>query len=75
MRTIHTTEPEPFWEVAKRCSDDISEAVKNRKHVTDMEDLSAHMVQAMRFPNLTSNGTMRTAVISTIADIVVEDLA
>lgn len=75
MRTIHTTEPEPFWEVAKRCSDDIGEAVKNRKHVTDMEDLSAHMVQAMRFPNLTSNGTMRTAVISTIADIVVEDLA
>lgn len=74
MRTIHTTEPEPFWELATRCSEDLNEAVKNRKHFTDMGDLNGLMVQAMRFPNLTPNCSLRTSVLSTMTDPVVEDL-
>jgi hypothetical protein len=74
MRTIHTTEPEPFWELATRCSQDFDSAVKNRKHFTDMGDLNGLMEQAMRFPYLTPSGTMRTSVLSTMFDPVIEDL-
>ncbi|KAG0631303.1 hypothetical protein M758_1G242100 [Ceratodon purpureus] len=74
MRTIHTSEPEPFWDLAARCSQDFDTAIKNRKHFTDMGDLNALMVQAMRFPNLTPSGSLRTSVLSTMYDPVVEDL-
>lgn len=75
MRTIHTTEPEPFWDLARRCSQDFETAIQNRKHFTDMGDLNALMVQAMRFPNLTPSSTLRTSVLSTMYDPVVEDLS
>lgn len=74
MRTIHTTEPESFWDLATRCSEDFDTAIKNRKHFTDMGDLNALMVQAMRFPNLTPSGSLRTSVLSTMFTPVVEDL-
>ncbi|KAG0619683.1 hypothetical protein M758_4G157000 [Ceratodon purpureus] len=74
LRTIHTTEPEPFWEFAARCSQDFDNAVKNRKHFTDMGDLNGLMEQAMRFPSLTPSETMRTSVLSTMFAPVVEDL-
>lgn len=75
MRTVHTTEPEPFWELAKRCSQDFDTAIKNRKHFTDMGDLNALMAQAMRFPMVTPSGSLRTSVLSTMYDPVVEDLS
>ena len=74
LRTIHTSEPEPFWDLATRCSQDFDAAVKNRKHFTDMGDLNALMVQAMRFPSLTPSGSLRTSVLSTMYDPVVENL-
>lgn len=74
MRTIHTSEPESFWDLASRCTQDVESAIKNRKHFTDMGDLNALMVQAIRFPNLTPSGSLRTSVLSTMYEPVVENL-
>lgn len=73
LQTIHTSEPEPFWELARRCSRDFDNAVKSRKHFTDMGDLNGLMEQAMRFPYLTPSGSLRTSALSTMFNPVVED--
>jgi hypothetical protein len=79
MRTMHTTETVPFWDLAMQCARDVNEAIKNRKHFTDMGDLNTLMGQAMRFPNLTPNGSLRTTVLSMtfdpVADTVVPEEA
>lgn len=79
MRTTHTTETVPFWDLATQCAKDVNEAIKNRKHFTDMGDLNTLMGQAMRFPNLTPNGSLRTTMLSMtfdpVADTVVPEEA
>ncbi|KAJ7551000.1 hypothetical protein O6H91_07G129100 [Diphasiastrum complanatum] len=75
LRTLHVTESTPFWKLAKKCSDQVEEAIKNSKHFTDMWDLNTLMVQAMNFPNLTPSGSLRTTLLSLYYDPIQESFA
>lgn len=72
MRTIHATQAMGLMDLAKKCTCDFNEAVKNRKQFTDLADLNMLMVQAMAHPNLTHAGSMRTALISSFYEPVLE---
>lgn len=74
MKTIHVSETESFWEVAVKCTTKYNEAIKAKKHFMDMGDLNALMVQAMRFPNLTPSGTLRSTLLSLTAEPLHQDL-
>jgi hypothetical protein len=74
LRTTHTSETDPFWDLAEKCSTDFDGAVKNRKHFTDMGDLNGLMMQAIRIPHLTPKSSLRTSVLSMSFDPVYEDL-
>jgi hypothetical protein len=74
MKTIHVSETESFWEVAGKCTTKYNEAIKAKKHFMDMGDLNALMVQAMRFPNLTPSGSLRSTLLSLTAEPLYQDL-
>eukprot|EP00253_Pinus_taeda_P009517 PITA_09517 len=69
LKTFRATETEPLLKLAKRVTSDLNEAVKNRKHFTDMGDLNMLMVQAIGRPALTPSASMRTALVSNGRDI------
>lgn len=68
LKTFHATETEPLLKLATRITNDVNEAVKNRKHFTDMGDLNMLMAQAMGHPALTPSASMRTALISNVRE-------
>jgi len=68
LKTFHATETEPLWNLATRITRDVNEAVKNRKHFTDMGDLNMLMVQAMGHPALTPSASMRTALVTNVRE-------
>ncbi|KAL3699756.1 hypothetical protein R1sor_017778 [Riccia sorocarpa] len=78
MNTHHVNEITDFWELARRCSSSLDNAMKNRKHFTDMGDLNFLMFQAISHPALTPSSSMRTSQLVLFRDpalVQVEDLA
>ncbi|KAJ7548926.1 hypothetical protein O6H91_07G033300 [Diphasiastrum complanatum] len=75
LKTLHVAESVPFWELAKKSSEQVEEAIKNKKHFKDMSDLNTLMVQAMNFPNVTPSGTMRTTLLSIYHDPIPQSFA
>ncbi|KAG6545269.1 hypothetical protein Mapa_013382 [Marchantia paleacea] len=78
MNTHHVNEVTDFWELARRCSSTLENAMKNRKHFTDMGDLNFLMFQAISHPALTPSSSMRTSQLVLFRDpilVQMEDLA
>ncbi|BBM99575.1 hypothetical protein MPTK1_1g22120 [Marchantia polymorpha subsp. ruderalis] len=78
MNTHHVNEITDFWELARRCSTTLENAMKNRKHFTDMGDLNFLMYQAISHPALTPSSSMRTSQLVLFRDpilVQMEDLA
>lgn len=69
LKTFHATEIEPLWKIATRITKDVNEAVKNRKHFTDMGDLNMLMAQAIAHPALTPSASMRTALVTNVREV------
>lgn len=75
MCTHYLNEAIEFWELARKCSDSLDNAMNNRKHFTDMGDLNYLMYQAICHPNLTPSSSLRTSLLVTFRDTMVsEDL-
>ncbi|XP_024396690.1 uncharacterized protein [Physcomitrium patens] len=74
MLTHHLNEKVEFWELAKRCSGSLDNAMNNRKHFTDMGDLNYLMYQAISRPNLTPSGSLRTSLLVTFRDSMTDEL-
>ncbi|KAL2652045.1 hypothetical protein R1flu_020173 [Riccia fluitans] len=78
LNTHHVNEVTDFWELARRCSSTLDNAMKNRKHFTDMGDLNFLMFQAITHPALTPSSSMRTSQLVLFRDpalVEIEDLA
>ena len=52
-----------FWELARKCSSTLEEAIKRRKHFTDMGDVGLLMCQAIQRPHLTPFSSLRTSTL------------
>lgn len=74
MLTHQLNEKVEFWELARRCSGSLDNAMKNRKHFTDMGDLNYLMYQAIQHPNLTPGGSLRTSLLVTFRDTLADDI-
>jgi hypothetical protein len=74
MNTHQLNEMAEFWELARRCSDSINNAIKNRKHFTDMGDLNYLMYQAIMHPNLTPSSSLRTSLLVAFKDTMTDNL-
>ncbi|PKU78830.1 uncharacterized protein LOC110092196 [Dendrobium catenatum] len=55
---------EGFWDVAMRCHKAYSNAMKNKKHLSDIGELNFLMCKAIENPHLTPASSLRTALIS-----------
>lgn len=62
-----------FWELARRCSEALENAVKRRKHFTDMGDVGLLMCQAIQMPQLTPWGSLRTSTLVVFEEAVEDD--
>nr|CAD1818098.1 unnamed protein product [Ananas comosus var. bracteatus] len=62
---------EGLWEVAIRCHNSYSNAMSNKKHLTDIGDLNFLMCKAIENPQLTPSSSLRTAIISVFEEPVV----
>ncbi|XP_072999911.1 uncharacterized protein [Typha latifolia] len=62
---------EGLWEVAERCHKAYSNAMSNKKHLTDIGDLNFLMCKAIENPMLTPSSSLRTAVISVFEEPVI----
>ncbi|KAI5059270.1 hypothetical protein GOP47_0025589 [Adiantum capillus-veneris] len=62
-----------FWELARRCSEAVENAVKRRKHFTDMGDVGLLMCQAIQMPQLTPWGSLRTSTLVVFEETVEDD--
>nr|CAD1825869.1 unnamed protein product [Ananas comosus var. bracteatus] len=62
---------EELWEVAIRCHNSYSNAMSNKKHLTDIGDLNFLMCKAIENPQLTPSSSLRTAIISVFEEPVV----
>lgn len=74
MLTHHVNEKAEFWDLARRCSGSLDNAMNNRKHFTDMGDLNYLMYQAIQHPNLTPAGSLRTSLLVTFRDTLADDV-
>ncbi|CAK9204298.1 unnamed protein product [Sphagnum troendelagicum] len=74
MNTHHLNEMAEFWELARCCSDSLNNAIKNRKHFTDMGDLNYLMYQAIMHPNLTPSNSLRTSLLVAFKDTMTDNL-
>ncbi|WOL15662.1 hypothetical protein Cni_G24443 [Canna indica] len=62
---------EGLWEVAMRCQNSYSNAMNNKKHLTDIGDVNFLMCRAIDNPQLTPSSSLRTALISVFEEQVV----
>ncbi|BFI30147.1 hypothetical protein MPTK2_3g09440 [Marchantia polymorpha subsp. ruderalis] len=58
----------PFWKCAAEVTKHFQAAVKEKKHFKDIKLINSLMVTAMNFPNLTPEGSLRTATYSILHD-------
>eukprot|EP00897_Mesotaenium_endlicherianum_P000212 jgi/Mesen1/10191/ME000076S09695 len=72
LNTHQVSEHAPFWDLARRCSGALDNALKHRKHFTDMGDLNMLMTQAMQHPHLTPAASLRTSMLVAFRDILFE---
>ncbi|KAH7306866.1 hypothetical protein KP509_22G035000 [Ceratopteris richardii] len=63
----------PFWELARRCSEAVVNAIKRRKHFTDMGDVGLLMCQAIQMPQLTPWGSLRTSSLVVFEEALEDD--
>ncbi|CAM6124142.1 unnamed protein product [Calypogeia fissa] len=63
MNTHHINKETDFWDLVKRCSGSLNDAMRNRKHFTDMGDLNYLMFQAIQHPGSTPSCSMRTSLL------------
>lgn len=75
MLTHYLNEKAEFWELARRCSSSLDNAMNNRKHFTDMGDLNYLMYQAISHPYLTPASSLRTSLLVTFRDTLSDDVA
>ncbi|EFJ33342.1 hypothetical protein SELMODRAFT_407067 [Selaginella moellendorffii] len=73
LNTHHVNQDTGFWDLSRRCSDSFSNAIKNRKHFTDMGDINYLMFQALQHPNLTPSGTLRTSLMVVFQDVIADE--
>ncbi|CAM6123423.1 unnamed protein product [Calypogeia fissa] len=74
MNTHHINEETDFWDLVKRCSGSIDDAMRNRKHFTDMGDLNYLMFQAIQHPGVTPSCSMRTSLLVLFRDPVLGEM-
>lgn len=74
MNTYHLNETAKFWELARYCSDSLDDAIRNRKHFTDIGDLNYLMYQSMMHPNLTPSNSLRTSLLVVFRDTMLDNL-
>lgn len=74
MNTYHLNETAKFWELARCCSDSLDNAIRNRKHFTDIGDLNYLMYQSMMHPNLTPSNSLRTSLLVVFRDTMLDNL-
>ncbi|KAG0559021.1 hypothetical protein KC19_10G072200 [Ceratodon purpureus] len=74
MLTHHVNEKAEFWDLARRCSSSLDNAMNNRKHFTDMGDLNYLMYQAISHPNLTPASSLRTSLLVTFRDTLSDEV-
>ncbi|XVF55749.1 hypothetical protein PTKIN_Ptkin06aG0061900 [Pterospermum kingtungense] len=73
LNSHDVTANDGIWELANRCYSSLSNAKKNNKHFTDMNDLNFLMCKAIENPGLTASSSMRTAFISVWEDPVIDE--
>lgn len=64
---------EDLWELAKRCQSAYSNAMKNKKHLTDIGELNFLMCKAIENPHLTPASSLRTALFSVFDEPVISE--
>ncbi|KAG1331697.1 hypothetical protein COCNU_02G016650 [Cocos nucifera] len=64
---------EDLWELANRCQITYSNAIKNKKHLTDIGELNFLMCKAVENPHLTPASSLRTALISVFDEPVISE--
>ncbi|XP_008806095.1 uncharacterized protein LOC103718873 [Phoenix dactylifera] len=64
---------EDLWELANRCQSAYSNAMKNKKHLTDIGELNFLMCKAIQNPHLTPASSLRTALISVFDEPVISE--
>ncbi|XP_057860006.2 uncharacterized protein LOC131068763 [Cryptomeria japonica] len=74
INTHSINEAANFWELARRCSNALETAVKNRKHFTDIGDVNFLMCQAIQYPSLTPSSSLRTSHIVVFEGPMIDDM-
>jgi tRNA A-37 threonylcarbamoyl transferase component Bud32 len=74
MNTYHLNETAKFWGLARCCSDSLDNAIRNRKHFTDIGDLNYLMYQSMMHPSLTPSNSLRTSLLVVFRDTMLDNL-
>nr|XP_010943826.2 uncharacterized protein LOC105061470 [Elaeis guineensis] len=71
MHGVHGEED--LWELANRCQSAYSDAMKNKKHLTDIGELNFLMCKAIENPHLTPASSLRTALITVFDEPVISE--
>eukprot|EP00475_Leptophrys_vorax_P037816 TRINITY_DN6572_c0_g1_i2.p1 TRINITY_DN6572_c0_g1~~TRINITY_DN6572_c0_g1_i2.p1 ORF type:complete len:146 (-),score=12.74 TRINITY_DN6572_c0_g1_i2:102-539(-) len=74
MHTHSVSEASEFWDLAHRCHQSTANAIRNRKHYTDMGDLNMLMAQAIWHPQLTPSSSLRTSTVCSFWDSLEEKM-
>lgn len=74
INTHNINEAVNFWELARRCSNALKTAMKNRKHFTDISDVNYLMCQAIQYPALTPSSSLRTSHIVVFEGPMIDDM-
>lgn len=64
---------EDLWELANRCQSAYSNAIKSKKHLTDIGELNFLMCKAIENPHITPASSLRTALISIFDEPVISE--
>lgn len=74
LNTHNLNETVEFWDMARRCSNSLDNAMKNRKHFTDIGDVNFLVCQAMQHPHLTPSSSLRTSLMVLFKEPVFDDM-